>query len=154
MTRGLLVGCQMLRSLIIVSGFLSLAFLILSIQKRKQTYKNMLQAGTGYMLSLADGIHEMEKRGYTENLSLVYDHFTARSGEIELYPKDFSIDEIIRFENTSDPDDQAILYAISSRKRRIKGLHASSYGLYSEEMSPKIVAKIHDYQQRQLEGHS
>lgn len=94
------------------------------------------------MISLADTIVDLENAGYEENLSADFDHFSCRVGQIELYPGDFEIDKVVRFENSSDPDDQAILYAISSEKKGIKGLFVESYGLYHEELSQDILDKL------------
>ncbi len=94
------------------------------------------------MISLADTIVDLENAGYRENLSADYDHFSCRVGAIEIYPEEFEIDKVVRFENTSDPDDQAILYAISSEPKNIKGLFVESYGLYHEELSKEILNKL------------
>lgn len=94
------------------------------------------------MISLADTIVDLENQGYEENLSADYDHFSCRVRAIELYPTDFEIDKVVRFENSSDPDDQAILYAISSPTKQIRGLFVESYGLYHEELSAEILDKL------------
>lgn len=98
-----------------------------------------LTAGTGFMLELREGIRRIENIGYVANLSSRYDHFEAKSGEIKLYPGQFRIDGMLRFENTSDPDDQSILYAISSSDGELKGAYVESYGLYHEELSPEML---------------
>ncbi|MBC7741315.1 MAG: hypothetical protein H7061_03905 [Bdellovibrionaceae bacterium] len=101
-----------------------------------------LNAGTGFMLSLSDSISYLQKKGYTENLVPEFDHFTARSGEMKINPKDFFIDEIVRFEVASDPDDNSILYAITCEKENIKGLYVESYGTYHDELSSTMLARI------------
>lgn len=100
--------------------------------------QDVLEAGTGFMVSLADTLRKIQSKGYGENLTSKVDHFEARSGEIKLYPVDFKVDEIVRFENTSDPDDQAILYAVSSEKKGVKGIFVESFGVYNEELSPEM----------------
>lgn len=101
-----------------------------------------LKAGTGFMLQLHEGINYLRKLGYVENLTSHYDHFECRSGEIKLMPSDFSVDGMMRFENTSDPDDQSILYAISSNDGKTKGAYVDSYGLYHEDLSPEIIERF------------
>lgn len=110
--------------------------------KEKQRPVLELQAGTGFMMCLTDAIRYLNNIGYTENLGAAYDHISARSGLIKLYPHEIIIDEIFRFENSSDPDDQSILYAISSNKRGIKGLYVDSYGVYHDELSSKLLEQI------------
>ena len=110
---------------------------ILDLNNDKDT-----QAGTGTMLSLSDSISYLQKKGYTENLVPAFDHLTVRSGEIKLYPRDFFIDEIIRFEVASDPDDNSIMYAITCEKENIKGLYVESYGTYHDELSQAMIERI------------
>ena len=110
------------------------------------TNKDMLEAGTGEMVSLSEGIRKWESLGYTENLIPAEDHLSCQMGKIELYPDDIKVDYIIRFENTSDPDDQSILYAISSPSKGVKGLYVDSYGVYHDELSPELSEKIGSFQ--------
>ncbi len=92
------------------------------------------------MQSPTEALRELEKRGYTENLVLRFDHLEAHNGQDKLKPEDFEIDEIFRFENTSDPDDQSILYAVSGKG--IKGTFLESYGPIHEEMSPQMIQRL------------
>jgi hypothetical protein len=105
---------------------------------------NTLQAGTGAILTLSQVIRKLQEKGYPENLIPNYDHLACRSNEIELYPGDIVVDEMVRFENTSDPDDQSILYAISSPTKNIKGLYVDSYGLYHDELSIALIQKLRE----------
>lgn len=106
------------------------------------TDRARLEAGTGFMASLADTIRAFESRGYTENLVPRFDHFEFRSGQEHLAPEDFVLDEMRRFENTSDPDDQAILYAISAPTQGVKGLYVDSYGAYHDDLSERMLRKL------------
>ena len=112
--------------------------------------EDILEAGTGFMLCLSEAIHDLEKKGYTENLSLKVDHFESDSGKHKFYPADFEVDQVMRFENTSDPDDQAILYAISDSKLGLKGLYIESYGIDQDEQSKEIIEKLKHHRQTKL----
>ena len=87
-------------------------------------------------------MQDFEKKGYTKNLTLKVDHFEVDSGKEKIYPDEFEIDDFVRFENASDPDDQSILYAISSPRHNLKGLFLESYGLYTEETSRSMIEKF------------
>lgn len=104
--------------------------------------KDIQKAGTGFMLQPIEAMQELESKGYDKNLVLKFDHFEIDSGDIKIYPKDFEIDEVVRFENTSDPNDQSILYAISSASHDLKGIFLESYGLYTEEVSRSMIEKF------------
>lgn len=110
-----------------------------------QMSQDILEAGTGFMIGLAETLKKLEEKGYTENLSARYDHFEAQSGRVQLYPDDFVVDHLIRFENTSDPDDQSVLYAISAPAHGVKGVYVESYGTYHEELSPIMLEAIKDH---------
>ncbi len=97
-------------------------------------------AGTGFMLSPLVALAHLKTQGYDQNIVPCFDHLEA--GKIQLLPHEFTVDSIIRFENTSDPDDQAILYAISSDSLHVKGVFMESYGLYHEEYSQGMLRRL------------
>jgi len=104
--------------------------------------KNILQAGTGFMQGLADTITKLQAEGYSENLTPKEDHFEVHSGEIKIKPEEFSVDLMRRFENTSDPDDQSVLYAISAPSQNLKGLYVESYGLGQDPLSKEMIERL------------
>ncbi len=112
------------------------------VQENGERDQDVFEAGTGFMVSLADTVRKIQSKGYGENLTSKVDHFEARSGEIKLYPVDIRVDEIVRFENTSDPDDQAILYAVSSDSKGVKGIFVESFGVYNEELSSEMTERL------------
>lgn len=112
----------------------------------EQTAQDMLQAGTGFMQSLSEAINKLQASSYKENLVPKYDHFECRCGEIQIYPQDFVVDKVVRFENTSDPDDQSVLFAISSPKKGIKGLYVDSYGSHHDDLSALMLKHLTDHQ--------
>jgi hypothetical protein len=66
------------------------------------------------------------------------------SFKIELHPEDFQIDQHYRFEGMSSPDDNSILYAISSTKG-LKGLLVDAYGVYAEGLSTEMNLKFNSH---------
>ena len=117
--------------------------------------KDMSRAGTGEMYGLCDAMDRLQKKGYTKNLVAKFDHFTCEEGKLQLYPNDIFFDEVLRFENTSDPDDQSIMYAIRSLvEDDVKGLYIESYGLYHDDLSNTIIQRIQEcHQLRQKYPH-
>ncbi len=103
---------------------------------------DMQKAGTGFMPMPTEAMKHLHQRGYDKNLVLKFDHFEIDSGQEKIYPNEFTVDEAVRFENASDPDDQSILYAISSGSHNIKGLYLESYGLYHEDVSRAMMEKL------------
>ncbi|MGZ3727375.1 MAG: phosphoribosylpyrophosphate synthetase [Pseudobdellovibrio sp.] len=100
------------------------------------------EAGTGHMQQLAPTIHRLQEQGYIENLVPKLDHFECQSKKFSIYPSNMTVDQMIRFENTSDPDDQSILYAITDHSQNLKGLYVDSYGLYHDELSRAMIQAL------------
>ena len=69
---------------------------------------------------LADAAYVHDFRAHGKQL--VCDRCGARFD-----PSEMTIDEIVRFEGISDPDDQAILYALGDSNGSL-GLYAAAYG--------------------------
>lgn len=91
--------------------------------------------------SLADALTGLKSRGYTEDFSLQPSCIACASLDLQLHPEHFSIDEYYRFEGDSNPDDNSIIYAISSNDG-IKGTLIDAYGAYSENLTHEMADKI------------
>ena len=104
----------------------------------------MKTAGTGAMKAISDSIKELQAKGYTASFELCYDHFSCGSGAVVIQPDELFFDEVLRFENSSDPDDQSILYVISVPGTNLKGLCAESYGLYHDDLSQSMIHRLQE----------
>lgn len=107
--------------------------------------QDILKAGTGFMTSVSESIRQLVSQGYTENLSARVDHFECCSGSHKIYPQDVRVDKMLRFENASDPDDQSIIYAISSIKDGLKGIYVEAYGIYQDEVSKDMLERLKNH---------
>jgi hypothetical protein len=96
--------------------------------------------------TLVDALNDLNKRGYSANLSLEGDTIDDKSAGIHMTSDDFEIDEFYRFEGSSNPSDMSILYAISSPKYNLKGALVNAYGTYADDSDSAIQAKLHHYQ--------
>lgn len=94
--------------------------------------------------TLTDALEQIKTNGYTHDFSLRADGacLVCNSVSVSLSPRDFEIDEIIRFEGQTDPDDEMILFAISSPKFNIKGFILNAYGMYADAKNALIVEKL------------
>jgi hypothetical protein len=92
-------------------------------------------------LSLSDATNDLKRRGYTEDLNLKATCIECPSHSLQLNPQDFTIDEFYRFEGMSNPSDNSIVYAISS-KAGIKGVLVDAYGMYAENLNDAMIKKL------------
>ena len=92
--------------------------------------------------TLVDAINGLKALGYTEDFNLKEDHIACSNSKHQLSPDDFKVDNVFRFEGESDPEDQAVLYAISSEKYNLKGTLVNAYGIYSDNEANEIIKKL------------
>jgi hypothetical protein len=92
--------------------------------------------------TLSEAINDLTKRGYVFNFNLKQDCIECVENSINLHPDEFEIDEVYRFQQMSDVDDESILYAISSTKHNMKGLLVNAFGIYADSASSALAAKL------------
>jgi hypothetical protein len=91
--------------------------------------------------TMVEAIADLQKKGYVDDLNLQQNHIQANLS-IKLHPEDFHVDAFYRFEENTDPDEQAIIYAISAPQLKIKGILVNAYGIYSEAMTDEMTKKL------------
>lgn len=92
--------------------------------------------------TLYETINGLKEEGYTLDFNVRQECIVCHETNSVLSPDDFKIDKIYRFEGESNPDDQSILYAISSSKHNLKGLLVNGYGISADEETDKLVTKL------------
>lgn len=93
--------------------------------------------------TVTEALQDLKRRGYTLD-------FTLKAGQVEcpqiresLKPDEFEIREMHRFRGPSDPGDNAVLYAIRSRKTPDhRGTLINAYGMYADALSKKMADKL------------
>ena len=84
----------------------------------------------------------LRAQGYIEDFNLQANCIDCSAADIQLSPHEFEIDNVFRFYGPSDPDDESILYAISSDKYQLKGLLVNGYGYSSDTLTQDMVEKL------------
>ena len=92
--------------------------------------------------TLSEAVNDLTKRGYTFNFNVKHDCIECMENSIQLKPHEFEIDEVHRFQEMSDVDNESILYAISSTKNDVKGLLVNAYSIYADTASAELIAKL------------
>lgn len=97
--------------------------------------------------TLSEAINDLAKRGYTANFNISNDCIECADNSLRLCPDEFEIDEVYRFQEMSDVDNESILYAISSQQNHIKGVLVNAYGIYSETATSELIEKLSEHDQ-------
>lgn len=92
--------------------------------------------------TLSQTMNDLRKEGYTEDFNLHQNCLECRNGEFKVFADDFKVDKYFRFEGASNPSDAAILYAISSDSKNLKGVLVNAYGIYSEPLTDEMLTKL------------
>jgi hypothetical protein len=95
-----------------------------------------------YYETVTQAVKELTNRGYTVNFNLTVNHLSAAEHGHNLSAKEFNIDEVYRFEGETDPGDEMIVYAISSEVKGLKGILVNAFGIYSDQISDDLMAKL------------
>jgi hypothetical protein len=95
--------------------------------------------------TLSETINALRKEGYLLDFNLQTDCVVCHNNEHHLSAEDFEIDAVFRFDGQTDPDDEAIVYAISSKKQNAKGVLVNGYGVYNDEFSSVLIEKLRSH---------
>lgn len=94
------------------------------------------------MEGLREALARLEAHGYDTPLQAVEgglrDPRPEARGRV-IAPEDLVIDEVVRFEGASDPEEQAALFALSERGGSLRGTFVATYGANT---SPEVAAAV------------
>lgn len=93
----------------------------------------------GEMTTLSEVINRLALQGYTIDFNVKND---KAANPLMISPEMFVIDKYYRFEGASDPEDEAIVYAISSVDTALKGVFVSGYGISSTAEDEEIIRNL------------
>ncbi len=96
------------------------------------------------METLSQAMNRLERLGYTDSVSAQENgKLLCSACDNVCDPADLTIDEMVRFEGDSDPDDQAVLFALNC------GAHKSLYtSVFGPETPPNDVKAVRALSQR------
>lgn len=97
--------------------------------------------------TLSQAINKLKlEEGYEHDFNLLDEQIEIKSKNETYGIEEFDVDKVLRFEGMSNPDDNAILYAISTTNGR-KGVLVDGYGVSSGQVSDEMMKKL------DLKGH-
>lgn len=91
--------------------------------------------------TMAEALQGLKQRGYQIDFNLKADRIYCDKTPLSLQASEFEITEIYRFEGDSDPADEAVVYAIESRKGE-KGVLVNGFGPSADEIGEEMVEKL------------
>lgn len=90
--------------------------------------------------TLSETLARLKNRGYTIDFNRVVKSLPDKKAVV-LPPDRFRISDVYRFDGETNPDDEAVVYAIESREGE-KGVLVNSYGVYADPGNDEIIRKL------------
>lgn len=94
--------------------------------------------------TVTEAINDLKQRGFTLDLNLQVNSLQCFNPDLNLSPDEFEIKEIYRFEGNTDPNDEAIVYAIESKDGH-KGVFVNGYGPSADAAGAEMMKKLTDH---------
>jgi len=87
-------------------------------------------------------LNGLKERGYTTDFNISFDKLICTETNVCLDPHEFEITEVYRFEGATNPSDEAVVYAVESKSKNMKGVLVNAYGVYADPISDAMVKKL------------
>jgi len=104
-------------------------------------------AQTDEMTTLSGCINKLVREGYTDELKPADNGMILVSSKKLYKPGDVKITNFYRFEGASNPDDNAILYAIETNDG-VKATLTDAYGAYADARVGKFVVEVEEIEKK------
>ena len=92
------------------------------------------------METLSEALRRLERRGFRSAFRATPEGSLALEGGKPIAPETLVIDETVRFEGESDPEDEAVVFALRSQDGRLRGTFVAAFG---PQMEPACAAVLH-----------
>jgi hypothetical protein len=84
--------------------------------------------------TVAEALEELNKNGFTHD-------FNLQDENIKKNPHNYEIEHVYRYDGDTDPDEEAVVYGISSNSGE-KGVFVSGFSANSESEAADVLAKL------------
>jgi len=92
--------------------------------------------------TVTEALAALKEQGYTLDFNLAFDKLSCTQNNICLNPDEFEITAVYRFEGETDPGDEAVVYAVTSKDGSLKGTISGAYGMYADSASTAMLKKL------------
>lgn len=100
------------------------------------------------MISIAEAVDRLTAAGYRDDFRAEADGLRSRDTGLLFAPEDLVVDEIVRFEGTTDPDEEAVVLAVRSRAGETRGTWTTAYGPVADPVDSTIMARLPQHRHR------
>ena len=102
------------------------------------------------MQTVLEIINKLRDKNYSDDFVIKNGKIYANNSNENFKPDELIIEKTFRYEGDSNPDDNAIVYAITA-KSGTKGILLDSYGAYSDAKVAKLIGDIPIREEHELQ---
>ena len=96
-----------------------------------ETYSNLIEA-----------INGLKSEGYTLDFNLDENCIICSNKIHRLNTSEFKVDKYYRFDGDTNPEEESIIYAVSSMDNKIKGVLINGFGNMSDDLTNEMIEKL------------
>jgi uncharacterized protein YqgV (UPF0045/DUF77 family) len=100
------------------------------------------------METLSQAAERLKEAGYREDFRAEPGGLRAAGSDCVHAPEQLVIEEVVRFEGASDPEDEAILFALRCEVHGTQGTFAVAYGPRMDPLDVEMVRRLSDGRRR------
>ena len=92
--------------------------------------------------TLSQVVNRLNAAGYTDDFRAEPNGLRAVASGCTHTPESLRIDEVVRFEGVTDPDDEAIVFALHCRTHGTRGTYVTAYGPQMSPLDAEMVRRL------------
>lgn len=89
---------------------------------------------TYHYSTVIEALEELNKKGFTND-------FNLQDKNIKKNPHHYEIEHVYRYEGDTDPDEEAVVYGITSNSGE-RGVYVAGFSANSESQAASVLAKL------------
>lgn len=96
------------------------------------------------METLSQAVDRLESRGYRKSFRAIAHGMLELPDGPKFEPESLVVDEVVRFEGVSDPEDEAVLFALRSAdgQQDVRGTFVASYGVQGDPLCALAIQRL------------
>lgn len=94
------------------------------------------------LTTLTEALERLAAAGFVDDLILDDGRLRGVASKRRFRPEDLEVVEFVRFEGTSNPDDEAIVAALATRDGDPVGTYTVPYGVYTDAADAKMLTHL------------
>lgn len=95
-----------------------------------------------FMETMQEAVQRFERQGFRQNFRAAPKGRLTVDGDVLYEPEELVVEEVARFEGSSDPSDEAVLFALRTADGKVRGTFAATYGPQADPSTIEAVRRL------------